>query len=67
MFSLNHHTPKSAAHLAVAKGNDAFWTGFQKLLTQQLEEIAAMKASFNYAIFAGKTGPLSGPDSVRAH
>lgn len=68
MISLAIHKPKKAAlYASVAAENDAFWAGFQKLLAHQLEEIAAMKASFDYTAFAGKSGPLSGPDCVRTH
>ena len=67
MFSTIHHTPKVTAIKAVTANNDTFWTGFQKLLDKQLVEIAAMKESFDYTIFAGKTGPLSGSGCVRPH
>ena len=38
--------------------------GFAPLLEQQKAEIAHMAATFDYSVFAGAKGPLSGTDSV---
>jgi len=38
--------------------------GFTQLLAQQKAEIAHMEVTFDYSVFAGAKGPLSGPDSV---
>lgn len=40
--------------------------GFEQLLKQQLQEIELASKSFDYAVFAGAQGPLSGPDSVES-
>jgi hypothetical protein len=57
---------KQAAFQLVANYGTEKAAGFTQLLEQQKVEIAHMDATFDYSIFAGAKGPLSGPGSFNA-
>ena len=62
------HTPSSAGAAPFTSADqalDAYWLGFMRLLAQQLKEIEVVKATFDYSLFAGKTGALSGASFAR--